>query len=374
MTGWSPHLSRHKQKQHLANLAVGAHHSGQLPAWKIVVETLMAEGLLDAVFATSTVAAGVNFPARTVVILNSDRFNGVAFQPLSPTEFHQMTGRAGRRGKDKIGFALSLPGRFMDLRLVARLVSSFPSPVHSQIKINFSMVLNLLLSHSPGQIKSLLEKSFAAYLITRQGKKKRRNHWDNDRAHLWHDFKQHLAFLKENGYVGEKDELTEEGKWASRLRIDQPVLIAEGFRMGIFPESDPALLAGIVAAFVEDRENVDENIGRMKIPKRLLTLGVSVKKELRPFMNRLRSGGFDTRPIYLRPAAAIYAWANGESWEDVLRRFEMSDGDFAKLILRTADHLRHIDKLSEVFPLLSETSKKSIECILREPVISYMGL
>ncbi len=373
LTEWSPHLSRHKQNWHLANLAVGAHHSGQLPAWKIVIETLMTEGLLDAVFATSTVAAGVNFPARTVVLLNSDRFNGVAFQPLTPTEFHQMTGRAGRRGMDKIGFALALPGRFMDLRLMARLIHSFPSHVHSQIKINFSMVLNLLLSHTPGQIKLLLEKSFATYLIARHGTEKRLNRSDEGQTHLWQDFRQHLIFLKENGYVNENDELTEDGKWASRLRVDQPILLAEGFRIGIFPVSDPALLAGIVASFVEDRENVDENIGRIKIPKHLLTLGLRVKKELHPFIKRLTSRGFSARPIYLRPAAAIYAWANGESWDDVLRRFEMSDGDFAKLILRTADHLRHIDNLSEVFPELSETSRESIEFILKEPVISYMG-
>ena len=73
----------HRQLWHLENLSVGAHHSGQLPVWKLVIETLMNEGLLDAVFATSTVAAGVNFPARTVVFLNSDRFNGTEFVPLS---------------------------------------------------------------------------------------------------------------------------------------------------------------------------------------------------------------------------------------------------------------------------------------------------
>ena len=98
----SPHISRHKQMHCLKTFAAGAHHSGQLPAWKLMIETLMTEGLLDAVFATSTVAAGVNFPARTILFLNSDRFNGREFLPLTSTEFHQMTGRAGRRGMDRI--------------------------------------------------------------------------------------------------------------------------------------------------------------------------------------------------------------------------------------------------------------------------------
>jgi ATP-dependent RNA helicase HelY len=123
----------------------------------------MSEGLLDAVFATSTVAAGVNFPARTILFLNSDRFNGQEFAPLTATEFHQMTGRAGRRGKDKIGFAVAVPGRFMDAHLAARLVSAPPTDVGSQIRINFSMVLNLLLSHTPEQVEDLLKRSFATF-------------------------------------------------------------------------------------------------------------------------------------------------------------------------------------------------------------------
>jgi len=170
----SPHLKNHRQLWQLEHLGVGAHHSGHLPAWKIVVETLMSEGLLDAVFATSTVAAGVDFPARTVVILNSDRFNGTDFQHLNPTEFHQMTGRSGRRGMDNIGFAMMLPGRFMDLRLASKLLGSAPSDVFSQIRINFSMVLNLLLSHTPNQIEELLKKSFAAYMFSESQRKKSR--------------------------------------------------------------------------------------------------------------------------------------------------------------------------------------------------------
>jgi len=150
----SPHVIRHRQRWSLENLALGSHHAGQLPAWKLMLERLMSEGLLDAVFATSTVAAGVNFPARTVVFLNSDRFNGTQFLPIDATELHQMTGRAGRRGMDNIGFALLLPNKFMDVRWMAKLFQTAASDVASQIKINFSMVLNLLLSHSPEQVKA----------------------------------------------------------------------------------------------------------------------------------------------------------------------------------------------------------------------------
>ena len=153
----SPHIARHRQRWYLEHPAVGSHHSGQLPAWKLVLETLMSEGLLDAVFATSTVAAGVNFPARTVVFFNSDRFNGLDFAPLTPTEFHQMTGRAGRAAWTE-SVCVAVPGKYMDVRLAARLIEAPPSDVTSQIKINFSMVLNLLLSHAPQQVEDLLQR------------------------------------------------------------------------------------------------------------------------------------------------------------------------------------------------------------------------
>jgi ATP-dependent RNA helicase HelY len=364
-----PHIAAHRQIWHLEQLAVGSHHSGQLPAWKLVLETLMTEGLLDAVFATSTVAAGVNFPARTIVLLNSDRFNGRDFLPLSPTEFHQMTGRAGRRGMDHIGFAVTVPGKFMDVRRIAKLMTSPPSDVSSQIKINFSMVLNLLLSHTPEQIEELLKNSFATYMIV-TGRKKRggRKSLRDEHRQLWQDFLHHLNFLKDTGYVTEQGMLTADGKWASQLRVDQPILIAQGFRLGIFPESDPALLAAVVALFVNERES-DDRIEKMFKPKTLLTAFRKIKTSLEPFAEQMTDRGFEVRPLFLRPAATLYAWAVGQSWEKVLSVAKMEEGDLAMLILRTADNLRHVRTLTRVFPEAAKTAAKSIERIMRYPVV-----
>lgn len=407
LTAQSFHIAHHRQRWHLEHLAVGAHHSGQLPAWKMVIETLMTEGLLDAVFATSTVAAGVNFPARTVLFLNSDRFNGVEFKPLSPTEFHQMTGRAGRRGMDNIGFAIAIPDKFMDIRLTAKLVNSSSSDVISRIKINFSMVLNLLLSHTPGQIENLLEKSFATYQLAKgkpcfaeasdyalqlrpdktqgreghhaspsashgkegEGKRSFQKIVSDDNKILWRDFLRHLDFLKEKKYVNSNDRLTDDGIWASQLRVDQPLLIGEGFRLKIFPESDPALLAAIIASLVEERD-ADDNIDKKFFPKRLLTSFLNVKKRLRPFSKEMASHGFEVRQLYLRPAVAMYAWATGQSWEEVVSVSELEEGTLAMLVMRTADNLRHIRALAGVFPEASKTAGTAIELILREPVVA----
>ena len=363
----TPHIANHRQRWHLEHLAVGAHHSGQLPAWKLVLEKLMTEGLLDAVFATSTVAAGVNFPARTVAFLNSDRFNGKHFLSLTATQLHQMTGRAGRRGMDKIGFALVIPDRYMDVRLVARLLSAPSSDIDSQIRINFSMVLNLLLSHRPEQIQGLLGKSFATFLISR---------WRRDiseqesREQLWQDFLHHLNFLKAAGFVSAQDELTPDGNWASQLRVDQPLLIAEGFRKEVFPQHNSELLAAMIASFVNERET-DDRIKKDLVPDSLAKAFSTLSKGLRPFAARMAKSGFEVHPLYFRPSVAVFAWAQGESWENVLRIAEIEEGDLAMLILRIADNLRHIRNLKDVFPEAAATAAEAIDKIMKEPVAIF---
>ncbi len=362
----SSHIARHRQRWQLENLAVGAHHSGQLPAWKIVIETLMTEGLLEAVFATSTVAAGVNFPARTIVFLNSDRFNGKDFLPLTTTEFHQMTGRAGRRGMDRIGFAMAIPGKFMDIPYVAKLFDLPPASVDSQIQINFSMVLNLLLSHTPSQVEDLLKLSFARFQRKETGGK---------RAHessgdlLWQDFSHHLSFLTALGYATESGVLTDTGRWAAMLRVDQPLFIAEGFRNGIFPQSDPALLAAAIAMFVFDRDTAND-IERQFLPDRLLDALVAVGEGLYPLAEKMAQEKFSVRPLLIKPAALVYAWADGTPWQKVTAPGAMGEGDFSMLVLRTADNLRHVRALKKIFPLAAETAAAAIDLIMKDPVMT----
>ncbi len=363
-----PHVQRHRQRWLLEHMAVGSHHSGQLPAWKLVLETLMSEGLLDAIFATSTVAAGVDFPARTVAFLNSDRFNGREFVPLDATELHQMTGRAGRRGKDRIGFALVVPGKYMDVTEVTKLFNAPPAAVHSQIRINFSMCLNLLLSHEPEQVKEMLHHSLAAF--QRQGRQ-----MGGEQAahtHLWQDFVRHLEFLKETGFVDPQDHLTVDGLWASQLRIDQPLLVAEGLRADLFPQNDPAVLAGVMAAFVNEKET-DEHLDKKQLPKVLTKTMAKVGRGLHGFAKHMQARGFETRALYLKPTAVIWAWASQKPWPDVVQTGQMAEGDLVMLVLRTADNLRHLAGLTEVFPQMASAARQAIELILRDPVMPDYG-
>jgi ATP-dependent RNA helicase HelY len=364
LTRTVPHIQRHRQRWQAEHLAVGSHHSGQLPAWKQVLEALMSEGLLDAIFATSTVAAGVDFPARTVAFLNSDRFNGREFMPLDATELAQMTGRAGRRGKDRIGFALVIPGKYMDVRQVAKLFQMPPGPVHSQIRINFSMALNLLLSHRPEEIKDLLHLCLAAY----QQHGAAMGGEGAAHTHLWDEFQHHMSFLKATGFVDEQDRLTEDGQWASQLRIDQPLLVAEGLRLGLFPRNDPVLLAAIMACFVNEKQT-DEHLDKKALPKPLVQAVTRVIHGLRGFAKYMQVNGFETRPLYYRPSVNMWSWASGWPWDKVIHAGQMAEGDLAMLVLRTADHLRHIRTLGRFFSPLSTSAGEAIDRILRDPVM-----
>jgi len=379
LTQENPHLAAHPQRRYLEETGTAGHHSGHLPAWKVVVETLMAEGLLDAMFATSTVAAGVNFPARSVVILNSDRFNGRDFLSLTPSEFQQMAGRAGRRGMDKVGFGMVLPGKFMDLSLIAKLVNAPPLNVDSQIKIDFSMVLNLLLSHTPEQVRTLLEKSFASYLISaghgsgNSGKKARKK-YGFDMEHLWLDFIEHMNFLIQEGFVTPEDTkpaaLTDDGIWASKLRIDSPLLVAQALRDKLLPDRDPALLAAMMGAFVNEKEFKDDPLYQTAIPKRLKETFLTLRKGLKPFAITMLKQGFPAPNLFIQPAILLNAWAHDTPWDELMTGSDYAEGDFARLILRTAENLRQMTKLKDDFPVIAATARESIDMILKEPVVT----
>jgi len=377
-----PYLRKHRALPELVESRVASHHAGQLPFWKVLVEQMMLKGHLDAIFATSTVAGGVNFPARTVVLVQSDRFNGKEFQELSATDLQQMIGRAGRRGKDEVGFALVVPGPYQDARLIHERLLSPPDPIESQIRINFSMTLNLLQSHTPEGVRVLIDRSLAAFQQSsrsgksaveaeegggrgRAGKARRRDICEA----LWEDFRRRLAFLKETGFVDPEDRLTWEGRYAAQLRLDHPLLVSEAIRSGVFEGIAPEALAGMIATFVVEGERRDEPEGILRVQSRELTQRVNrMKRELKNLLRALKRGGFDTPEIPVWPAVAVYLWAQGLSWEGLIRAMGMEEGDMAMMIVRTADHLNQIQGLRGSHPDLSDRAREAVPLILREPV------
>ena len=146
---------------------IAAHHAGMLPTFKEVVEELFAAGLIRAVFATETLALGVNMPARTVVIERLDKWNGENHADLTPGEYTQLTGRAGRRGIDVEGHAVVLWQPGVDPLAVAGLAGTRTYPLSSSFRPSYNMAVNLVGRVGRRRAAALLESSFAQFQADR---------------------------------------------------------------------------------------------------------------------------------------------------------------------------------------------------------------
>jgi ATP-dependent RNA helicase HelY len=146
---------------------IAAHHAGLLPAFKEVVEELFEAGLVKAVFATETLALGINMPARTVVIERLDKWNGDTHAPLTPGEYTQLTGRAGRRGIDVEGHAVVLWQPDLDPAMVAGLAGTRTYPLISSFRPSYNMAVNLVGQAGLDRAAALLESSFAQFQADR---------------------------------------------------------------------------------------------------------------------------------------------------------------------------------------------------------------
>ncbi|MGE2833406.1 DEAD/DEAH box helicase [Mycobacterium sp. SMC-4] len=146
---------------------LAAHHAGMLPTFRHTVEELFTAGLVKAVFATETLALGINMPARTVVLERLVKFNGEQHMPLTPGEYTQLTGRAGRRGIDVEGHAVVLWNPDVDPAEVAGLASTRTFPLRSSFAPTYNMTINLVHQMGPQQAHQLLERSFAQYQADR---------------------------------------------------------------------------------------------------------------------------------------------------------------------------------------------------------------
>jgi len=157
-----PEVRDHRHWHTIIRGGVASHHAGHIPAWKLVIEKLMSGGLLDAIFATATVAAGVDFPARTVVLTVADARTARGWRSLQASELQQMTGRAGRRGRDRVGFVVVAPGLHQDPQRIAELLRIPPDPLESQFRATYITLLNLLDAFGNfGQVREIAERSFA---------------------------------------------------------------------------------------------------------------------------------------------------------------------------------------------------------------------
>ena len=354
-----PEIRTHKHRKILVNSGVAAHHAGHIPAWKLLVEKMMSGGLLNAIFATSTVAAGVDFPARTVVISNADARGNDGWRPITASELQQMTGRAGRRGRDKVGFVVVAPGQYQNPKKIAELLGAKPDPLESQFRATYTSLLNLLDAFGNfEQVRGIAAKSFAF---------RKAESGPNLAETIWRPFDQRARVLDHYGYIDyAAEKVTESGKWLADLRVDRPLLLGEALRRGIFDELKPSDAAGLIASVAADP---DRDFGAGRGSGSLGYVLSNFEDVVYDVAKIEWKNGVDTvEEINYSAASAAERWAKETSWEDLVSRTKAEEGDLVRLLSRTGEALRQVAGLASTNPKAANAARTAADIVLREPV------
>jgi ATP-dependent RNA helicase HelY len=289
---------------------IAAHHAGMLPTFKEVVEELFTRGLVKAVFATETLALGINMPARTVVLERLVKWNGEAHVDVTPGEYTQLTGRAGRRGIDVEGHAVVLWTQGLDPGSVAGLASTRTYPLRSSFRPSYNMAINLVGQVGRDRARTLLESSFAQFQADGAVVGLARQIQKNDDAldgyreamacHLG-DFEQYAALRRKLSDVEAESArsaatLRKAAAAASleKLKPGDVVRIPGGRRAGLAIVLDPGLQPGTEdprpVVLTEERQvkrlsvldfpQPVEPVGRLRIPKSFSSRNSQDRREL----------------------------------------------------------------------------------------------
>jgi superfamily II RNA helicase len=359
-----PRLWEHPLARYLIEAGVAPHHAGHLTAWKIAVERMLRAGLVRAVFATTTLAAGLDVPARTVVLPTLRVRDEKGERTLTALEFHQMTGRAGRRGKDKVGFVLIIPRHPRDFERAKELAESEPEDLRSAFRVQYYQVLNLLATMGYEDALTVLDKSFAVYQMARRSHRRART----VRQELRTEFKRRASLLQELGYLDENWHPTIIGEWGLLIRHERSLFIVEAVRQGLMDTLSPEELAGWAAAFTTER-SPRYPVARVNLEPlwwlvyELEELEEKHKLEPSRFSDEFEGEHFSDAN---RRAAAVFRWAEGKwDWNMLVERSGSDEGDLQRLILQAAEVLRQLEELPLPVALRAKMARLSL---LRDPV------
>ncbi len=372
---------------------VAAHHAGLLPAFKSVVERLFQRRLLKVVFATETLALGINMPARAVAIERLDKFNGEQRVPLTSGEYTQLTGRAGRRGIDVEGHAVVVWSDSVELEELAHLAGARSFPVKSMFRPTPNMAVNLLQRMDEERVREMLELSFAQFqadrAVVEQARELRaaqdslagydaavqraqgsdRKRWE-DRARklrrkiergrrqvaartgtIARTFDRVVEMLLELGYlerVSGEPQVTLPGELLRRIYGDRDLLVAECLREDTFRGLDAAGLAAMCCVLSYEPRRDDE--GSPRLPggaafAAALDRVLDTWVRLDDLSERLRLPRSEMPHAGL--AATMHSWASGRPIERVLEESGIGAGDFVRWAKQTIDLLDQLAQACE---------------------------
>jgi len=217
------------------------HHAGMVPAFREIVEMCFERNLLAVVFATETLALGVNMPARSVALERFTKYSDAGRQFLTSAEYSQMTGRAGRRGLDDEGHALVCFSSDLSLHDVGRVALAPPGDLHSSFRPTYNFTANLINHFDHDTAFEVVRRSFAQFENDRRPSSRKRSLTDQmDARH---------RVLEELGYA-DGWRLSAQGQLLRSIYHECDLLVAESISAGVFEGLEPAQLAGLLSCFV----------------------------------------------------------------------------------------------------------------------------
>jgi ATP-dependent RNA helicase HelY len=309
---------------------VAAHHAGLVPTFKETVEELFVRGLVKAVFATETLALGINMPARSVVLERLVKFNGETHADITPGEYTQLTGRAGRRGIDVEGHAVVVWNPDIDPAQVAGLASTRTYPLRSSFRPSYNMAVNLVGTVGRAAARELLEASFAQFQADRSvvglSRQVQRNaealagYAEAMSCHLG-DFAEYAELRAQ--LSARESAISREGaarrraaaaESLERLRVGDVIRIPSGRRSGVavvldpgvHPLSEPRPLVLTADRWTGRLSLVDftapvEPLARVRVPKHFDHRSPQARRDL---ASTLRNANVDTQPVRRDRSAA----------------------------------------------------------------------
>jgi superfamily II RNA helicase len=329
------------------------HHAGMIPALREAVEDCFSAGLLRVVFATETLALGINMPARSVVIERLTKIRTHGRSGLTSGEYAQMTGRAGRRGLDSVGHAVTVWSPQVSGVGLAALATSPAPELRSSFRPTYNLAVNLVRRYPAGEAHVVLERSFAQFL---------------DQAHhdaLSRRLDRFLELLERFGYVRRQAwVLTGRGALLASIYHESDLLVAEALAEGIFDDLDPAELAAVVSACT-----FETRPGRLRPVPNPPRAVLAPLARLAALSERLRTAEHDAHLQQTRApdtgfADAAWRWARGQRLELVLERCELAPGDFVRNAKQLVDLLRQVAVVSP-HPATAGAARRAAQSLQR---------
>lgn len=320
----------------LLSKGVAYHHAGLLPTLKEVVERLFSTGLVKLLFATETFAVGVNMPARTVVFDTLHKFDGTRVGFLRTREHHQMSGRAGRRGIDEVGWVYSASEwPHVRARSIERVISGQIEPIRSQFNLSYATLLTLY-ERLGDRILTAAEKSFANWQQGGPGPGRRLVEAKK------RQIRRKLEVLRELGCL-EGDELTPKGRFAKTIQ-GYELHVAQVLDEGVADGLKETELAILFCGITYEAKKSDWN-RKVDTPK-LRAMRKSAYRAVDPLLRAEARHEVEdpVKELDFRLMSAVQAWADGCEWHELPAYTGAGDGDLVRhfrlaiQLLRTTYH------------------------------------